>query len=434
MGLILELKGPYLVWSNEFKPDITNSWYSQSIRYRNISVYCIRGTMPKKYSISINSSDDSLSKWLHEQTGKLAHVQTMQSDWPADNSDTAPGPDIMILTEEGINGQIFSTLATLRQRFPATSIILISTVQDPQHIVAAMKAGVSEYLVPPLSEEALKNAIDEIRFKAPPLPSLKARGPLYSFISSKGGLGATVVAVNTAAALAGKGSEQIALIDMSLQSGDSSTLLDIVPQKTIADICKNFQRLDSSFLQGATTRHSSGINFLPAPKDPEETIDIKPEQVEAILNLASKHYDITIVDCASMSINSCAIEVFNASEKVFVLTDLSVPAIRNCSRIIDLMKKKGIPSNKVEIAVTRYIKGKNLAVSEIEKSLKKRIYWLFPNDFDCTIASINMGIPLVNHQSKTSLAKNIQEFAQKLQHPQDFTDYRGVKGLFGKTV
>jgi pilus assembly protein CpaE len=340
----------------------------------------------------------------------------------------------MILTEEGEKEQLFSTLEKLRDRFPATSFILISAVQDPKHIVAAMKAGVSEYLVPPLSTESLNNAIEEIRAKSPATPS-KAQGHLYSFISSKGGLGATVVAVNTAAALAGgDGRERIALVDMSLQSGDSSTLLDILPQKTIADLCKNFHRLDSSFLKGAMTRHASGINFLPAPTDAEETINIQPDQVEAILDLARKHYDTTIVDCASMSINSCSIEVFNASEKVFVLTDLSVPAIRNCSRLIDLMKKRGIPADKVEIAVTRFIKGKNLAVSEIEETLKKRIYWLFPNDFDCTISSINMGVPLVNHQPKTLLAKNIQAFVQKLQGPLDLTDYRGVKGLFGKTV
>jgi len=389
--------------------------------------------MPKEISISINTSDDSLSRWILDQAGKLVNVKAVQENWPVENTASATWPDIMIITEEGEKGQIFSTLQKLRDCFPATSIILISGVQDPQHIVAAMKAGVSEYLIPPLSAESFKNAIEEIRAKSP-FPPSKAQGHLYSFMSSKGGLGATVVAVNTAAALAEHGKKRIALVDMSLQSGDSSTLLDILPQTTIADLCKNFHRLDSSFLQGAMTRHASGINFLPAPKDPEETMNIKADQVKAILDLTRKHYDTTIVDCASMSINSCSIEVFNASEKVFVLTDLSVPAIRNCSRLIALIRKRGIPADKVEIAVTRFIKGKNLAISEIEETLKKRIYWLFPNDFDCTISSINMGVPLVKHQPKTCLAKNIQEFVQKLQHPADSTDYRGVKGLFGKTV
>ncbi|WP_432821180.1 AAA family ATPase [Trichloromonas sp.] len=389
--------------------------------------------MSTEISIHINTSDDTLSRWVIEQAGTLPNVKATQGNWAADMEDTSPGPDIMIIAGEGEAGQIFSTLQLLRDNFPATSIILISAVQDPKHIVAVMKSGVSEYLIPPLSAESFKNAIEEIRAKAPAAPS-KAQGHLYSFISSKGGLGATVVAVNTAAALAENDKRRIALVDMSLQSGDSSTLLDILPQKTISDLCSNFHRLDSSFLQGAMTRHASGINFLPAPHDPEETMNINAAQIETILGLIRKHYDTTIVDCTSMSINSCSVEVFNASEKVFVLTDLSVPAIRNCSRLIDLIRKRGVTAEKVEIAVTRFIKGKNLTISEIEETLKKRIYWLFPNDFDCAISSINMGVPLVRHQPKTCLAKNIQEFVQKLQHPADSTDYRGVKGLFGKTV
>jgi len=182
------------------------------------------------------------------------------------------------------------------------------------------------------------------------------------------------------------------------------------------------------------TKHESGMYFLPAPKNPEENMNIKADQVKAILEMVRKNFEIIIDDCVSMSVNSCSIEVFHLSEKIFVLTDLSVPAIRNCSRLMDLIKKKGVAPGKIEIAVNRFIKGKNLKISEIEESLKKRIYWFFPNDFDNTISSINMGIPLIKYQPKTVLAKNIQEFVCKLETPEDSGDYRGVKGLFGRTV
>jgi len=389
--------------------------------------------MLKELSIYINTPDTSLARWIQEQIKTLVGVQVFQGDLPSDKAN----PDIMIYGEGKEEKEpIFATLKKLKKSFPSTSIVLISTIRDPQHIVAAMKAGASEYLIPPLAAESFIQTIEELRAKIISVTPLTkaAAGRLFSFISSKGGLGATVISVNTAAALAEERKDQIALVDMSLQSGDSSTLLDIVPQSTITDLCMNFHRLDAAFLQRAMTRHDSGINFLPAPKNPEENLSIKAEQVKTILEIVSKNFDAIVVDCVSMSVNSCSVEVFNLSEKVFILTDLSVPAIRNCSRLMDLIKKKGVSPDKVEIAVNRFIKGKNLKISEIEESLKKRIYWFFPNDFDSTISSINMGVPLVKYQSRSALAKSIQEFVRKLRNPSDFADYRGVKGLFGRTV
>jgi len=388
--------------------------------------------MPKEISICINTSDDSLTGWIQTQIETLADVQVFQGDWTADNV----GPHLMIIGAEKEEESILITLKKLKKRFPATLIILVSAIHDPQHIVTAMKAGAEEYLVPPLITESFKKTIEELRSKVKSvIPLIKTSpGRLYSFISSKGGLGATVISVNTATAMAAHHKDRTAFVDMSLQSGDSSTLLDIMPQSTITDLCKNFHRLDPAFLKRAMTRHESGMYFLPAPKNPEENINIKADQVKGILELVRTNFDMIIADCVSMSANSCSVEVFHLSEKIFVLTDLSVPAIRNCSRLMDLIKKKGISPGKIEIAVNRFIKGKNLKISEIEESLKKRIYWFFPNDFDSTISSINIGVPLVKYQPKTVLAKNIQEFIRKLENPEDSGDYRGVKGLFGRTV
>jgi len=84
--------------------------------------------------------------------------------------------------------------------------------------------------------------------------------------------------------------------------------------------------------------------------------------------------------------------------------------------------------------VNRYIKGSAISLDEVEKTLHKKIFWLFPNDFDEIISSINRGIPLVKLRPSSPFSRNILEFAQKLNNPQSSENYRGIRGAFGKAI
>jgi pilus assembly protein CpaE len=97
------------------------------------------------------------------------------------------------------------------------------------------------------------------------------------------------------------------------------------------------------------------------------------------------------------------------------------------------MQKLGIPRQKIEIVVNRYIKG-GASLHDVEKSLQKNIFWLFPNDFVEVIASINAGVPLVKSKSGAPFTKNIFEFIEKLTNPGKSESYRGIKGFLGKAI
>lgn len=176
------------------------------------------------------------------------------------------------------------------------------------------------------------------------------------------------------------------------------------------------------------------MDFLAAPLNPEESEEIIPAHVTKILDLARKLYDHIVIDCASMFVGECTIEAFRASDKVFVVTDLSVPAIRNAARLVKLIQKLEIPSSRVEIAVNRFIKGGAISLDEVEKTLGKNVFWLFPNDFDQIITSINRGIPLVKHYASSPFSKNVFDFVEKLHAPQVRENYRGIRGAFGKAL
>ncbi len=342
-------------------------------------------------------------------------------------------PDIILIDDIVENNDLLARVQTIKEHFPKVTLFVTSANKDHQNIISVMKAGVSEYLVEPVQEDQLYNAIEEVRAKLAN-SGLLAHGRIYSFVGAKGGVGSTVLAVNAAASLALDKKNSVALLDMSFQSGDASVLLDIVPQNTIMNICENIGRLDVSFLRGVMSGHSTGINFLPAPVNPEDSEDIVKDHISSILNLSRKLYDHIVLDCGSMHVNDCSVEAFKQSDKVFVVTDMSVPSIRNTVRLCKLIRKFGINLEKIEIIINRYIKGGALSLGEIEKNFDKPVYWLVPNDFSEIVSSINRGVPLVKLSSNAPFSKNMLELIRKVQGIQNDPDFRGIKGTFGKNI
>ena len=392
--------------------------------------------MAKELILAIQMANPNQAKALTGLTKELKGVNVLQ--WTGNTAEKGSIavktiPDIILIDDNPENDDLFARIKAIKGHFPHTSLFVVSANKNHQYIITAMKSGASEYLVEPVLENSLHNAIEEVRAKLANAGRL-AQGRIYSFVGAKGGVGSTVLAVNTATALSMDKKADVALLDMSFQSGDASVLLDIVPQNTITDICVNMHRFDVSFLRSVMTGHSTGINFLPAPLNPEDSEDIKSEHVINILTLAKKLYDHIVLDCGSMHVNDCSIEAFKQSDKVFVITDMSVPSIRNTVRLCKLIRKFGVSFDKIEIVINRFIKGGALSLAEVEKNFDKPVYWLIPSNFFDIISSINRGVPLVKLSQGAPFSKNVIKFIEKFQGILDDPDFRGIKGTFGKSI
>ena len=392
--------------------------------------------MPHELNILVESSRKEILSQVSEILSTLPKVVFRQSEGPLLEQNAQAGktsPDIIILDEGTDGGDIVARLLKLQEQFVQSAIFVISPDISPKNIVRLMKAGASEFIGNPVKANNLIDAVEEFRIRRMNAGKV-TEGKICSFISSKGGLGSSVVAVNSAAALALQQDRTVALCDMSLESGDASVMLDLMPELTIADLCRNIHRLDVSLFRGAITRHMTGLDFLAAPLNPADTGDIKAGHVAQILNLARKLYDYTILDCSAMHLDACTLEALKLSERIFVISDLSVTAIRNASRLCKHMEKLGIPRCHISVVINRYIKGSTLSVAEVEKSLNRSVYWIFPNDFAPIVSSINCGTPLVKLNSGAAFSRNLLDFIEKVQNPNVNGNYRGIKGVFGKAI
>ncbi len=76
--------------------------------------------------------------------------------------------DVMMPCKDGI-----STLREIRRKDPGLPVIMLSGLSSTANIVEAMKSGANNFLIKPVSHEALRQAVDQV----PPGPSAAVRVP-----------------------------------------------------------------------------------------------------------------------------------------------------------------------------------------------------------------------------------------------------------------
>ncbi|MCI0429473.1 MAG: hypothetical protein L0210_02875, partial [Rhodospirillales bacterium] len=183
----------------------------------------------------------------------------------------APMPEVLIV-DVSDTGKPLSTMLTITAAFAEnTKVIAIGAVNDISLYRELIDGGVSDYLVKPISEKALGDAIMRERTsKQPADPAADKPAPnLIALIGTRGGVGASTIAANCAWIIAQEHKRQTTLLDLDLQLGTIALTLDIEPTRGLREALENPSRIDSLFLSSAAAKLSDRLTVLAA----EEAVD-----------------------------------------------------------------------------------------------------------------------------------------------------------------
>src|SRR5207248_6762675 len=117
-------------------------------------------------------------------------------------------------------------------------------------------------------------------------------------LGSKGGVGATTMAVNVALLLREQTQTSVVLFDADFLGGDSTIHLDITPQRTILDLVPHIDALDAGLVDQVLSRHRSGLHVLPRPTNPEQAEVLSAEHVRTVVGSLAQMFDHVVIDAA----------------------------------------------------------------------------------------------------------------------------------------
>lgn len=326
-------------------------------------------------------------------------------------------PDVLIFETAGgdVQGEL-NWIAKLNLRHPSIVLIVLTPDQSANTLLDAMRAGVREVLPSPVSRLALQSSLALIEEKLSHQGAPRQSGAVLSFIPCKGGSGGTFIAANLAYVLASEEKKKVLLIDLNLHFGDAVLFIsDQVPSNNLADISRQIMRMDASFLASSVLSVLPNFGVLAAPEDPVQAMEVKPEHIESLLNLARSEYDFIIIDIGR-ALDPVSIKALDQSNVIFPVMQLTLPFIRDAKRLMDVFHSLEYSRDKIKLLVNRYEKSSEIRLEDVEQTLNMKVFKTLPNSFKPVAASVNQGIPISKLAHGNPVTKGLQELAHALAH------------------
>jgi pilus assembly protein CpaE len=347
-----------------------------------------------------------------QQTGLVGSVK--QWTIPAEKlPDAGEGiPDVVFLDLGREPEPFFAFAANLRRLRPSVRLIACSASAPTQEtLLEAMRCGVQDFINKPVTPEALKDVLT--RFRAEGVSSdRKAAEKTIVVMGSKGGVGATTVAVNLGVQLSTHARKHTVLLDFARPLGNVHLLLDLHPRFVVRDAVENLDRLDSHFFSGLLTTHKTKLEILGGATQLEEWQNIRMGPLERVVNVAQASSDVVLVDVGSQFSPDWN-PIFQGARMILVVAEANVPALWTLERRLLAMAGIGIDPERVRVVINRWHKGDEEALKSIEKSIKRPIFACLPNDFRKASMAVNLGMPLMENHNNT-LTNRYRQLAAQL--------------------
>jgi len=260
------------------------------------------------------------------------------------------------------------------------------------------------------------------------------QGKMAIFISSKGGVGKTVISVNTAAALASSGFSTC-ILDGNFQFGDVNIALDIQPKYTISDMVQKEENLEYVKISNYLCTHDSGLKILSAPLKPELADLITAPMIPAICNNILKENKYLIVDLAT-GISEINLNFIEMADLIFVVTNLELSALKNTKTLLKTLKKLDM-GDKLKVIVNRSDSETLTKASQVPDILEINDVLYIAEDYKVVSKSLNVGIPFVISKRKEKITSDILSITKKLNMENSFVSRsrkkkRGIMGILSR--
>lgn len=326
-------------------------------------------------------------------------------------------PDVLIVEAECAGDDELSHLDTLTERFPNMTVMLLCKSPTPEVMQHAMRLGIRELLTAPLKREQLHEAMQRAHRRAQGRTDTPKLGRVMSWIGCKGGSGQTFLASNFAYALSCAERTRVALIDLNLQFGDAVLFLaDQKPQFSVADVAASHDRLDAALLGSSMAHLAPSLDALSAPESLEAATQVKPDQVEAIIQLAAQNYDYVVMDLGR-NMDARTLRAMDLSDDIFMVVQLTLPFIRDCKRLLETLDALGQRREKLHLVVNRYEKGGEITLEKLEAALGRKVFETIPNSYTAVASSVNLGKPLLEIAKSDPVARALVKVAESFTHP-----------------
>ncbi|MHB8718789.1 MAG: AAA family ATPase [Candidatus Dormibacteria bacterium] len=344
---------------------------------------------------------------------------------------------------------------TLASEVPTSPVIIMSVQGERDYLRRAMQAGAREFLIKPFSHDELVAAIRRVyqleqkkgtflaktataEPAADDAPRVQTSpGEIVMLFSGKGGVGTTLTSTNLAVALAEQTGGRVALLDLDLQFGDIGVILNLDHSRSITDLVDQAGQIDRETLMEVMAKGPGGVRVLLAPISPELGDLVTTDLVRDLVGELRKAFDYIVVDSSS-HLAEFNLEVMEMSQRVVVITALTIPAIKDAKLTLKVLDSLSIDPERVSLVVNHVDGYADFNRESVEQSLQKKVTVQMPYDPRTIGDAVTRGQPFVILNPEAEVSRAVRELVASLvpelasSSKPEAPDRRRRRGIFGR--
>ena len=313
-----------------------------------------------------------------------------------------------ILVSSGGDTRTMDLVDYVTRTYPNLPVVALhmETNLGPASLLPFMRAGVREVIFQPLDRQEVREVMDRLRATAAE-DAIPKVGKVLCFLPSKPGVGASTVAINTAAALAQEGS-RVLLVDGDLTSGMVRFMLKLQNPASIRDAARRISDLDEFLWPQLITKVREGLDVLHAGKaSPTGSLD--SEVLLRMMDFWRAAYDVVCFDFSG-SLEPFCLDVMRYADRIFLVSTSEVTSLHLLMEKIQLLKASDM-IDRVQVFQNRKAHKDDLTQRQIEKVIGMPICKVFRNSYSETLAASREGRAV---RANSALGAEFKAFAAEL--------------------
>lgn len=330
----------------------------------------------------------------------------------------------------------------LLDRMPELPAAAVGAEQNPEVVLAAMRAGARDFFVIRKDEANVAAALGRLlRRSAQAGASANggSKGKLFAVIGGHPDGGIAFLAEHLALACAqqlnaGKDEsrrQRVLLVDAATPAGAAAIYLNVVQAYSMLDAINDAHRCDQTLVDTAFPRHSSGLYLLSLPEDSIGSPQLNHEEFLKLLQVLRGLFGAIVVALDGHASLPGLKGLVAQADRSLLLTDQSILKSRHSKYLLRALRLDDCPLDRTGLIVDDYRRRLGLEPRNLAELLDLPLLATLTTDAGARQLAMNSGEPMFVTAPKDDYCTGVQRLAEVLLSGRSAVE-EAPKGLFGR--
>jgi len=347
--------------------------------------------------------------WNEEKANKGGLRNAIQS------LSVSASPQILLvdLSESGDPINDINELAEVCE--PGTVVIALGQVNDVRLYRDLLMSGLQDYLLKPLSPDALRDALAQAQatLMAPKAEESNGDKPHIStaVVGARGGVGASMIATSLAWLFSEKHDRATGLLDLDIHFGTGALSMDLEPGRGLTDAIDNPSRIDGLFIERAMIKANDKLSLLSAECPMNSPVMSDGSAFFQLQEELRAAFENTVIDCPRSMLISYP-HLANDINVLVIATELTLSAARDTIRVLSWAKANAPHAKIIVVANKVNSAGTEISRKDFEATIECKIDLIIPSDPKSTAQAAKLGRPIVESVKGSKISLGIASLAE----------------------